>query len=107
MQGNGEAMSFDAIYAIEVRDATGYADYRAAMLPILANYGGAFRFDFEVARTLKAPGSKALNRVFVIRFPDASAKEAFFADPEYLRVRERYFTASVGEVAVIAECEAA
>lgn len=86
-------------------DESGYQAYRDGMLPILARYGGAFRYDFRVSEVLKADTAQPINRVFLLRFPDAAAKEAFFADPEYKKVRERFLVSSVSSVTTLAEYE--
>jgi uncharacterized protein (DUF1330 family) len=96
-------MTHENLIGVEVTDSDGYRAYRDAMMPILARYGGGFRYDFEVARILSPEGGPAINRVFVIYFRDRAAKEAFFADPEYLAVRRRHFEPSVAHVVRIAE----
>ncbi len=93
----------EALVALEITDEAGYQRYRDGMTPILESYGGRFRWDFRVAEVLKHDGEKRVNRVFILSFPDASTKEAFFADPAYLAVRGEHFDQSVGAVARIAE----
>lgn len=89
-------MSFRAHYAVQVTDEAGYADYRAAMTPILAEYGGAFTLDVRVSDVLRGP--TPFNRLFTIRFPSEEVKERFFADERYLAVRARLFVTSVSAV---------
>ena len=48
-------------------------------------------------------GEERVNRVFILSFPDAAAKRAFFEDPAYLAVRAEHFDGSVGAVVRIAE----
>ncbi len=98
-------MSYEMTVGLDVQDAARYAEYRAGMTPILEAYGGGFRYDFEVARTLRKEDGGEINRVFVLRFPDRETKEKFFADAAYLAVREEYFVSSVGDVSLIAEYE--
>ena len=74
------------------------------MTPLLERAGGTFRYDFEVARTLKSEADHDINRVFVMRFPQRSDKERFFSDSQYLEIRKRLFEKSVSAVATIAEC---
>src|SRR5512145_2626072 len=80
---------------LEVRDAERYARYRAEMTPLLARYGGRFDHDFEVARVLVSSASPRTNRVFALSFPDAAARERFFADPHYRRIRAEHFEPAV------------
>jgi len=75
------------------------------MTPILARYGGAFGYDLRIGEILKSRSDAALNRLFVISFPDAAAREAFFADPAYLEVRGAHFEPSVKATHPIADFE--
>lgn len=87
---------------MHVTDPAGYAAYRAQMTPILARYGGGFRYDLVVSETLASAAPHPINRLFAIYFRDRSARDAFFADPAYLRVRAEHFAPSVGGFTVIA-----
>ena len=80
-----------------------YAQYRAEIAPLLEAAGGRFRYDFEVARTLKSEAGHEINRLFVIQFPDRASKERFFADSRYLEIRARLFEKAVEGRAIIAE----
>ncbi len=93
------------LVAAELSDAAGYAAYRAEMTVLLEAVGGRFRWDWEVARTLRGEGGLAAQRVFVIEFPDRAAKEAYFADPRYQEIRARLFAPSVRRIEVLAEYE--
>jgi len=105
MPENGDAMAFEMIVGLWVADHEKYAQYRAEMTPLLEAAGGRFRYDFEVSRTLKCDEGHDVNRVFMIQFPDQAAKERFFADPRYLKIRERLFTSSVERTIRIAQYE--
>lgn len=96
-------MPFEAVRGLNVIDEAGYEKYREAMTPILARYGGGFRFDFIVAKTLKADAPHPINRVFAIYFADRASKDAFFADPAYKQVRATYFEPAVRGVTLIGE----
>ncbi|MCE9595295.1 MAG: DUF1330 domain-containing protein [Planctomycetes bacterium] len=96
-------MTHENLVALDVADPSSYQKYRDAMRPLLEAAGGGFRYDFEIARTLRAEAKHPINRVFAIYFRDRAAKEAFFADPEYRAIRERFFTPAVRAVTVIAE----
>jgi uncharacterized protein (DUF1330 family) len=89
------------LVGLEVVDAAGYARYRAAMMPILVRFGGAFECDFEIAKVLR--GDDRINRVFTIAFPDRPARERFFADTDYRAVRERFYEPAVASATVLAE----
>jgi len=96
-------MSFENLIGLHVTDESGYQQYRAQIMPILHSYGGDFRYDFRIAEVLVNGSPHPINRVFVIRFPDQTAKEKFFADPAYLQARKAYFETSVDGFSVIAE----
>lgn len=88
-------MPYEMLVAMNVHDSAGYGRYRAAMKPILAEYGGAFRHDYVVAQTLATPCEHPVTRIFSIEFPDVAASEAFFADEAYLAVRDEHFVPAV------------
>ncbi|MSR61456.1 MAG: DUF1330 domain-containing protein [Planctomycetes bacterium] len=98
-------MTFEMVVALHVADAQVYQQYRAAMRPLLEAAGGGFRYDFEVARTLRSEAAHPLTRVFTIHFRDRAAKDAFFADPEYKRIKSRFFETSVHATTIVAEYE--
>lgn len=89
----------DILVGIQVTDDDTYSAYRANMSPLLAARGGSFGVDVRVAEVLKSPGTEPFNRLFTIRFPSLEAHDAFFADPEYLAVRRRFFEPSVAHAA--------
>lgn len=96
-------MPHEMLVALDVVDPAVYQEYRDAMRPLLEEAGGGFRYDFEIARTLRSEATHAINRVFAIYFRDRVAKQAFFARPEYLAVKARYFTRSVRSTTIVAE----
>jgi uncharacterized protein (DUF1330 family) len=98
-------MAFERLVGLHVSDPEGYARYREGMGPVLRRYGGGFRYDFEVAETLRSESDHPINRVFVIGCPDRETMERFFQDPEYLRVRARWFDGSVTGHTTIAAYE--
>lgn len=96
---------YERIVAMLVANPERYQRYREGMLPILASYGGAFRYDFEIGRTLRSDADHDVNRVFAITFPDRASHDAFFADPRYHVVRAEHFDASVAAYTLIAAYE--
>ena len=56
-------MVHEMMVALTVTDGAKYQAYREAMAPILADYGGGFRYDFDIARVLKSASDHAINRV--------------------------------------------
>ena len=88
-------MSFDRCVGLEIGNEALYQQYREGMTPILAKYGGAFRYDFKVCEVLKSETQAPINRVFFLTFKDQATHDAFFADPEYKQILEKFFKASV------------
>lgn len=91
------------LLGLDVRDDALYAEYRAAMLPILEEYRGYFEYDLTVGKLLKSKGNEPINRVFTISFPNREARARFFADDRYVAVRARYFEPAVAKAIQIAE----
>ena len=96
-------MSYEMLIGLQVTDQTSYQAYREGMIPILKTYGGGFRYDFTVEKVLKTESTHPINRLFAIYFKDSSAKDAFFANEDYKRVRATYFEPAVAGVRVISE----
>ena len=93
----------EILVGLHVNDEAGYQRYRDGMTPLLHACGGSFRYDFQGGEMLAGKSDKPLNRVFLISFPDAATKDAFFSDPAYLAVRAQHFDGSVDCVERIAE----
>lgn len=98
-------MSFEMTVGLLVADHAKYAQYRVEIARLLGAAAAGFRYDFEVARTLKSETGQEINRLFVISFPDRAGKERFFADPEYREIRARLYEKAVQGTTVIAEYE--
>lgn len=88
---------------LQVTDDNLYTSYRKAMKPILAEYGGGFRYDFKVSEVLKNEGENLMNRVFVIYFRDKQAMDSFFSNVEYKKVKQEFFEKSVSATTIISE----
>jgi uncharacterized protein (DUF1330 family) len=93
------------ILGLLVVDTATYARYRAEIAPLLRAESGAFRFDFDIARTLKSEADHEINRLFLLRFPDRDAKGRFFANPQYLEIRSRLFERAVRGMTILSEHE--
>ena len=96
-------MAFEMTVGLLVVNQETYAQYRREMRPLLEEAGGAFRYDFEVARTLQSESGVDINRAFVLQFPSRSNKERFFADPRYGEIKRRLFDPAVKERVFISE----
>jgi uncharacterized protein (DUF1330 family) len=96
-------MFFEMIVGLFVADHQKYAQYRAEIAPLLEAAGARFRYDFEIARTLKSEADQEINRLFVLQFPDRASKERFFADSRYIEIRARLFEKAVTGTTIIAQ----
>lgn len=94
---------YEIIVALNVTDHETYGRYREGMTPILKAHGGAFRYDFKIEETLKSASDHPITRVFAINFPDRATKEKFFANPDYLAVRGKFYDKSVAGRTIIAD----
>ncbi|MEO6594970.1 MAG: DUF1330 domain-containing protein [Planctomycetota bacterium] len=93
-------MTHELMVGLTVTDNDTYAQYRAAMTPLLAAHGGGFRYDFTVAKVLKSASAHPINRVFAIYFADEARMQAFFAHPDYLAIKAKSFERSVAGTTV-------
>ncbi|PKA23598.1 DUF1330 domain-containing protein [Leptospira levettii] len=100
-----DIQSFESIVGLHIKDETLYSEYRNAMKGLLEQYEGGFRYDFKIAETLKSETENPINRVFLIYFKNQERKLSFFADPEYQKIREKYFVPSVASTTQIATYE--
>jgi uncharacterized protein (DUF1330 family) len=82
------------LVSLQIRDAEGYARYRAEMAPLLAAAGGRFLLDMTGEATVHPAGFPP-DRVLLIAFPSDQAAAGFFADPAYQAIRSRWFAPSV------------
>ena len=98
-------MTLEMLVGLQIVDDAVYQAYREAMTPLLQQYGGGFRHDFKVAEVLISNTPDPINRVFTIYFADKEAMEAFFANEEYLTIRQRYFESSVAHTTILATYE--
>jgi len=98
-------MPYEMMVGLLVANTAIYTQYRAEIAPLLEAESGVFRFDFEVARTLKSEADHEINRLFLLRFPNREAKERFFANPQYVEIRSRLFERAVRGVTILSEHE--
>lgn len=96
-------MSYQMLVGLFITDEKLYSEYRAAMKPILTSFGGNFGYDLRVAEMLKSETADPINRVFTISFVDRTSKDQFFSDPDYLKVKGKYFEPSVSHATLMAD----
>lgn len=96
-------MSFEYIVGLQVDNDELYDKYREEMLPILKTFGGGFRYDFRVNEVLKNEAGNSINRVFAIFFNDDKARDQFFSNEDYLKIKNKFYTPSVSATTIISE----
>jgi uncharacterized protein (DUF1330 family) len=94
-------MPHEVMVGLHVTDEPTYQRYRDAMAPLLAAHGGGFRYDFKIAEVLRSASEHPINRVFAIYFESKARMESFFANPEYVAIRARYFAPSVAGTTIL------
>jgi len=92
----------EILVGLHVSDDAQYDQYRAGMTPILESLGGFFRYDFRIGDVLIAESDDAINRVFILSFPDETTKNLFFENEAYNLVRMKYFEPAVRSAKIIA-----
>ncbi|NOU31803.1 MAG: DUF1330 domain-containing protein [Polyangiaceae bacterium] len=100
-----EATELVTLWGLHVTDPAEYDRYRAAMMPILARFGGSFGYDFVIAAVKKTEAPHPITRVFTMCFPDEGSSVAFFADAGYREARARHFEGAVRGVTRIGAFE--
>lgn len=98
-------MAYEMLVGLQVLDNDQYQQYRDAMMPILLAHGGGFGYDLQISKVLRSDTNAEINRVFTIYFPDQQKMDAFFANTEYLLIKEKYFNNSVGSTTIMASYE--
>jgi uncharacterized protein (DUF1330 family) len=98
-------MTYEMMVGLNVTDDELYRQYRDAMGPLLASYGGGFRYDFTIATVLRSASEHPINRVFAIYFGSKSAMDHFFDDPGYLTIKARFFAQSVAGTTIFGRDE--
>ena len=66
---------------IKVTDPEGFERYRAAVPPVIAQYGGRYLVRGGAMERLE--NADGFNRVVVLEFPSLDAARAFYFSPEY------------------------
>ena len=94
-------MTYERIMGLHVIDDEKYQLYREGMMPILKSYGGSFGFDFKISEVLLSKTEDHINRVFTLEFPSKKMMNDFFANADYLEVKNSYFDASVTSKTII------
>jgi uncharacterized protein (DUF1330 family) len=98
-------MSYEMIVGLQIKDDIVYSQYREAMTPLIKTYGGGFRYDFKVGKTLKNEENRPINRVFAIYFKDEESMDLFFTNSEYLNFKAEFFEKSVEATTIISAYE--
>ncbi|MGH7308104.1 MAG: DUF1330 domain-containing protein [Candidatus Rokuibacteriota bacterium] len=69
---------------LDVTDATGFEEYRRAVPPVIAKYGGRFLVRGGTVEALE--GRWKPKRLTVVEFPSAARAKEFYNSPEYQQI---------------------
>ena len=69
------------IVDLEITDPGGFEDYKQAVAPTIARYGGRYLVRGGTAETLE--GTWTPKRVVVLEFPDRAAAKAWWSSADY------------------------
>ena len=95
-------MAVEMLVGMNVIDDEAYRSYRDGITPILKRYGGGFGYDLRVSEVLKSKTGAPINRVFTICFPSEDARDSFFSDDAYLKIKQKHFEKSVTHTTIMA-----
>jgi uncharacterized protein (DUF1330 family) len=98
-------MCYECVVGLKIIDDSVYDKYREAMKPILATFGGGFRYDFSISKVLKSETDNLINRVFLIYFTSEESMNQFFLHPDYLTIKNKFFKKSVEATTIISQYE--
>ena len=96
-------MGVEIIVGLFVADEEIYKKYREKMYPILESHRGRFRYDFKVSEVLESEVDSPINRVFAIFFETEELMKAFYANEDYVQIRNEYFDAAVSAKTIISK----
>jgi uncharacterized protein (DUF1330 family) len=84
---------------LDVTNAAGMADYRAAVPATLAQYGGKFLSRGGATELLE--GGPEPKRVVILEFADAAAVKRWYNSPEYQKILPGRLANSTGRVFIV------
>jgi uncharacterized protein (DUF1330 family) len=87
------------IAEVEVRDAAAYEDYKSAVVPIVAQFGG--RYIARGGQIESVEGSDPSGRVVIIEFPDFAAAQAFLRSEEYRPVADIRHRTAISRIMIV------
>ena len=87
------------IAQVTVTDPDRFADYRAAVPAVIANYGG--RYIIRGGDVEAFEGSHDGRRLVIVEFPSIDRARAFWQSPEYREVRRLREGAAIMDVVAV------
>ena len=87
------------IAEVEVRDAAAYEDYKSAVVPIVAQFGG--RYIVRGGQIESVEGSDPSGRMVVIEFPNCTAAQAFLRSEEYRPVADIRHKTAISRIMIV------
>lgn len=87
------------IAQLTITDPLAFEEYRAAVPPVIAQYGGRYLVRGGAIEVLE--GEWTMPRLVVIAFDDVAAARRFYQSPEYQKILPLRLKASSGNVIII------
>ncbi len=87
------------IAEVHVADAAAYEDYKSAVVPIVAQYGG--RYIVRGGRSEGVEGNEPGGRVVVIEFPHFAGAQAFLSSEEYRPVADIRHKTAISRIMIV------
>lgn len=94
----------DTFVGLHVTDDASYREYRDGVKPLLEAHGGTLHDDCRIEESRRAV-EHPMNRLFIISFPDANAKRAFFENESFRQMHARYFDPERQGITTVAHYE--
>ena len=87
------------IARMDVQDLAGFDDYRAAVTPVIAQFGGRYLVRGGAMEVMEGP--QPPGRIVVVEFPDLAAAHAFYHSPEYAPALRMRLDSTVSELVLV------
>jgi uncharacterized protein (DUF1330 family) len=84
---------------IRVKDPAGFEEYRAAVPPVIAAFGGRYLVRGGAQEAVE--GDLKLARLVILEFPSMEALKAFYASPDYAPLLKLRLATTESDVSLV------
>jgi uncharacterized protein (DUF1330 family) len=92
-------MSAYVIVNVDVKDPTAYEEYKAKVPALIRKYGGEYLV--RGGKFVIAEGDWKPSRLVILRFPDITAAQTLYNDPEYQPLKALRQRASKTDIVLV------